>query len=114
MGYCTEEQATQILAAIEQQDQWDHNQMPTEAEALKIFTKAYRRLLELGWKEIMYHPKDGSTFEVIEPGSTGIFPCQFWEQPTRGSFWIMEDGGCPSHPVLFRRLPSQSAGSRDV
>lgn len=109
MGYCTEEQAAALIAHFDRQKQWDKNQMPTEQDAIEVFFKAYQRLKDFGWKEIIYHPKDGSTFQVIEPGSTGIFPCQYWEKPTRGSFWILEDGGCPSHPVLWRPLPESDS-----
>lgn len=104
MGLATKEQAAELIALLDRQKQWSVDAMPTEKEALQVFSRAYERLKEFGWKEIPYHPKDGSTFEVIEPGSTGIFPCQYWESPTRGSFWIQQDGGCPSHPVLWRPL----------
>lgn len=107
MGYATQEQAEAIFKAIEADRQRSVEQMPDVDAALWVFHRAYRRLIELGFKEIIYHPKDGSTFEVIEPGSTGIFPCQYWEEPTRGSFWIQEDGGTPSHPVLWRPLEKQ-------
>lgn len=105
MGYATEEQARQILEAIEADKALSIEQMPDVDAALRVFHRAYVRLKELGFKDIIYHPKDGSTFEVIEPGSTGIFPCEYWEKPTRGSFWIQEDGGTPSHPVLWRPIP---------
>lgn len=105
MGYATEEQATAIIKALDADKAKRIDEMPDIDAALRVFARAYRRLIELGFREIIYHPKDGSTFEVIEPGSTGIFPCEFWESPTRGSFWIQQDGGTPSHPVLWR--PSQ-------
>ena len=104
MGYATEEQARQIMAALDADKAKGIDEMPDIEHALRVFTRAYRRLIDLGFREIIYHPKDGSTFEVIEPGSTGIFPCQFWTEPTRGSFWIMQDGGSPSHPVLWRAI----------
>lgn len=113
MGYCTEEQAAKMLEYFEREKRWSVEEMPDVQKALEVFTKAYRRLIELGFKEIIYHPKDGSTFEVIEPGSTGIFPCQYWEQPARGSFWIMEDGGCPSHPVLWRPTSARTRAQHE-
>lgn len=102
MGYATKEQAAQIIAALDADKAKRIDEMPDIPHALRVFTRAYRRLIELGFKEIIYVPKDGSTFEVIEPGSTGIFPCNWQEEPARGSFWIHEDGGSPSHPVLWR------------
>lgn len=75
----------------------------TERRAIIQMMEAWTRLRELGWKEIMYAPRDRTTFEVIEPGSTGIHPCQHWEEPTRGSFWVLEPGDAlPSHPILWR------------
>jgi hypothetical protein len=112
MGYATEEQADAIIKALDADKAKRIDEMPDVDSALRVFTRSYRRLIELGFKEIIYHPKDGSTFEVIEPGSTGIFPCEFWESPTRGSFWIMQDGGCPSHPVLWR--PTQGKRADEV
>jgi hypothetical protein len=104
MGYATEEQARQIFEALEADKAKRIDEMPDVEHALRVFTRAYRRLIELGFKEIPYHPKDGSTFEVIEPGSTGIHSCEYWETPTRGSFWI--EGDSPSHPVLWRPAKS--------
>lgn len=103
MGLITPEQADDLMKALDRTREWDHNQMPTEEATLAIFAKAYRRLKDFGWREIMYHPQDETVFEVLEPGSTGIFKCTWQKEPARGSFWIQEDGGSPSHPVLFRR-----------
>lgn len=105
MPIATAEQIAELNAHLAQQKKWDHENMPDLETALMVFAKAYRRLKDFGFQDIIYHPKDGGTFEVIEPGSTGIFPCQYWETPTRGSFWIMQDGGCPSHPCLWRPAP---------
>lgn len=60
--------------------------------------------------DAIYCPKDGSTFEIIEVGSTGIFRAHYHgEWPTGG--WLAEDGGdlWPSHPCLFRLLPEAQA-----
>lgn len=109
MGHCTEEQAREILVSLEEMKKLRVDQMPTEEAALDVFMAAYTRLKDLGWREIIYVPKDGTTFEVIEPGSTGIFRCHWQQTPPRGSFWIEEDGGSPSHPVLWRP-PAQRRG----
>lgn len=107
MGYATEEQAAAIIRALDADKAKRIDEMPDIDAALRVFTRAYRRLIELGFKEIIYAPKDDSTFEVIEPGSTGIFKCNYEESPTRGSFWIQEEGGCPSHPVLWRPVTEE-------
>lgn len=39
---------------------------------------AFRGLIdEHGWKEIMYAPKDGTVFEVVSVGSTGIHEARY-------------------------------------
>ena len=43
-----------------------------EMAALLKFFEAYQELKRLGWNDIMYCPKDGTHFDAIEVGSTGI------------------------------------------
>lgn len=70
----------------------------TRVQIEKMFA-AYDELRKLGWREAVFCPKDGTVFEVIEPGSTGIHDCRYeGEWPTGG--WWVEDG--PSYPILFR------------
>ena len=77
--------------------------MPTENDAISAMWSGYQRLKELGWKEAIYCPKDGSVFEVIEVGSTGIFDCSYSGEWPKG-VWLLQDHGdlYPSRPVLFR------------
>lgn len=51
--------------------------MPTAEDALRSLNKAYVRLTELGWRDSVYCPKDGTVFEVIEAGSLGIHDCSY-------------------------------------
>ena len=77
--------------------------MPDEWSALEVLFAAYKRLQELGFREAMYCPKDGSIFDAIEAGSTGIHPCNYRGTWSDGNFWIHEDGDLwPSRPILFR------------
>lgn len=77
--------------------------MPTERDAVRLMWHAYQRLTELGWDHIMYCPKDGSTFDAIEAGSTGIHACRYMGEWPDGSWWIAEAGDLwPAHPILFR------------
>lgn len=84
--------------------------MPTENEAISIFFDAHQRLKELGWQEAIYCPKDGSTFHVIEPGSTGIHVASYQGEWPDGSWWVhCEDGDmCPSHPCLWKPIGQAS------
>jgi hypothetical protein len=107
-GKLTKEGAEQLLNAAKKQQQWRADMMPSIDDALSMMTQAYHRLKELGWREAMYCPKDGSTFEVIECGSTGIFNCHYNGKWPNG-WWISEDGDLwPSHPVLWRPTPDTS------
>lgn len=81
--------------------------MPTEQDALNVMWDAFSRLRSLGWREIMYCPKDGSTFLVIEPGSTGIFECTYQGDWPTGTWWTLDAGDqWPSRPILFKPKPS--------
>lgn len=82
-------------------------EMPTEKEALATMFDAYHRLQELGWREACYCPKDGSTFNVIEPGSTGIHKAHYLGGWPDGTFWLEDSGDLwPSSPVLYREATS--------
>lgn len=76
--------------------------MPTEQDAIKVMFSAYQRLKELGWREAMYCPKDGSHFDVIEAGSTGIHDCNYQGEWPKGSWWIFDGDVWPASPILFR------------
>jgi len=80
-----------------------------EAALLKMFD-AYQELKQLGWNDSMYCPKDGSWFDAIEAGSTGVNDCKYEGSWPTGHWWVASDGDLwPSHPILFRKrepLPS--------
>lgn len=71
------EEAKEIWERAERRQKERAERLPDEQTALKVMFDAYDRLKELGWSEAVYCPKDGSSFEVIEPGSTGIFRCHY-------------------------------------
>ena len=81
--------------------------MPTEKEAIAVMFDAWQRLKELGWREAMYCPKDGTFFDAIEAGSTGIHNCCYQGEWPTGSYDIYDAGDIwPSHPILFRPRPA--------
>ena len=47
--------------------------MPTSQAALSSICSARTRLQELGWRDGIYCPKDGSEFAVCQVGSTGMW-----------------------------------------
>jgi hypothetical protein len=84
--------------------------MPTEKDALNAMHEAYTRLCELGWREAIYCPKDGTWFQAIEAGSTGVFQCQYSGEWPNGSWWIADaDDLWPAHPILHKLSPEDEA-----
>lgn len=64
-----------ILKLCDEKKKKRISEMPTEQDAIHHLYRAYQRLVDLGWKEIIYCPKDGSSFKAIEVGSTGVWEC---------------------------------------
>lgn len=78
-------------------------QMPTEFDCLRVMTQAHLRLKDLGWREACYAPKDGSYFDAIEPGCSGIQECCYLGEWPRGTFFASYGGDLwPCRPSLFR------------
>lgn len=93
-----------ILAAADAAKHKRAESMPTVQDALVVMSEAYRRLHDLGWREAMYCPKDGSRFEVIEAGSSGIHVAHYNGKWPNG-WWIADAGDLwPSHPILWRPI----------
>ena len=72
--------------------------LPTEEVCIREMVECWARLKELGWKEAMYAPKDGSRIDVIEPGCSAVL--DGWRDE-KGRFWSGEEGW-PVTPTLFR------------
>lgn len=101
----TRAEADVLLARLESEDERRKALMPDEKSALRMMMDAYTRLKDMGWNDAVYCPKDGRTFEVIEPGSTGIHSCIYTGEWPTGSWWVFGNGDMyPSRPVLFRTL----------
>jgi hypothetical protein len=99
----TESEAASLWAECEAEQAKRAADMPTEQDAIKAMFSAWLRLKELGWKEAIYCPKDGSTFKAIEPGSTGIFDCSYEGEWPKGSWWCYANNDVyPSRPTLFK------------
>ena len=78
--------------------------MPDEQSAIKALNDAYTRLLDFGWQAPQYAPKDGSTLDLLELGSTGIHAGQYDGEWPTGRWWLFcEDGDMYSvRPAMAR------------
>lgn len=74
-----------------------------ERRALLSMFTAYDNLRRMGWRDAIYCPKDGTVFEAIEAGSTGIHDCHYHGEWPNGHWWVHTDNDLyPSRPILFR------------
>ena len=73
----TRAEADAIFAAADKAIKDRAERMPDERSAILAMQSAYTRLEELGWSDAIYCPKDGSHFQAIEAGSTGIHDCSY-------------------------------------
>jgi len=106
----SEGEAADLWGHIEAEDARRKALMPTEESARKLFFDAYQRLKEFGWNDAVYCPKDGSTFDAIEPGSTGVHSCHYDGEWPKGSWWVFADNDVwPSHPALWRATKKEGA-----
>lgn len=80
--------------------------VPSDAEqaAIQRLFEAYQELKRLGWNDAIYCPKDGTHFESIEVGSTGIHDTNYQGKWPDGSWWIFDGDVWPAHPCLFKML----------
>lgn len=107
--------ATFTLTEEQKQALWDSAmkakaeravRLPDEAACLRALMDGFSRLKELGWRDAVYAPTDGTPLVLIEAGSTGIH--QGYRDDER-RFWIEGDSDIwPSRPILFR-VPPPSA-----
>jgi len=99
-------QAEAIWRESERRNKERAARLPDEKSAIGAMFDAYDRLRELGWSDAIYCPKDGTHFQVIEPGSTGIFDANYQGEWPNGSWWLYDENDIsPCRPVLFRRYP---------
>jgi hypothetical protein len=99
----------QLLAEIERDKAQRAAEMPAVKDCLNVMLQAKQRLRELGWNDGIYAPKDGTLFEVIEFGSTGVFNCRYDGEWPDGH-WMTSDGRdlypSSSAPLMFRPKPN--------
>ena len=106
----TKEQAEQLMQEIDAKKAEIAARRPDERSCLIAMTEAFHRLKDFGWREAIYCPKDGTPFDAIEAGSSGVHPCHYEGSWPTGSWWVADDGDIwPSHPILFRPTPKGPA-----
>ncbi len=99
----TPEQAERLWQHVERKTAERREKYPDEKTCIHAIADAIQRLEELGWSDAIYCPKDGSLFEVIEAGSTGIHQCSYEGKWPDGRWWILDDNDMwPSRPILYR------------
>src|ERR1700677_1690483 len=109
----TRAQADELLALADAQQEKRAADMPTVEDALRTMTGAFERLKELGFSEAIYCPKDGSQFDAIEAGSSGIHRCHYSGEWPDGHWWIASHGDLwPSRPILYRLDPEAAEAKK--
>ncbi len=100
----SEDEAEALWEKVQADDADRKARIPDEQTALRLMMDAYIRLKDLGWNDIDYCPKDGSWFDSISVGSTGIHQCHYEGKWPSGR-WLVADGGdlWPSRPALYRK-----------
>lgn len=84
--------------------------MPDEQSAIKALFDAWYRLKDFNWNDPSYCPKDGSRFNILELGSTGIHTGYYQGEWPKGSWWVEDAYDLyPSHPALFKLFPEDQA-----
>lgn len=84
--------------------------MPSLNATLAVLWEAYQRLREMGFNDGIYCPKDGSEFEVVQIGSTGIFKCTYSGEWPDGHAMVQDGHDIyPQHPggLLWRKPKGQ-------
>lgn len=85
----------EMWAAIKRSNAEDDASMPDTFAALIAMNRARSRLEKFGWKSGVYCPKDGSSFAVIQFGSTGIFAGGYVGTWPDGDIWIADETAAP-------------------
>lgn len=87
--------------------------MPTVEDALKQIAGAMQRLDDLGFRDAIYAPKDGTVVDLIEAGTAIVLSGHYMSYGPGGCFFVHCEGDLwPSNPILFRprTAPEQAGG----
>jgi hypothetical protein len=99
----TQSEAETLWEAAMESKRKRNERLPDERAAISAMCDAFTRLKDFGWRDAIYCPKDGTHFQAIEVGSTGIHECYYGGAWPDGHWWIVDRHDTyPSRPVLFR------------
>lgn len=101
--HLTPEQGAALMAAVEAAQRKRAENMPATVDALREVCRAKSRLRDLGWRDGITCPKDGSEFVVVEWGSTGIFTGVYSGEWPRGLLHVEDDLAQPQ-AVMWKPL----------
>jgi hypothetical protein len=104
------------LAALDEARERRNDLMPDEQAALRVLYMAWERLKDFGWNDPVYCPKDGTEFDVIELGSTGIFSGRYEGKWPEGHWELMDDRDVyptSRQPAMFRLRKVRVPAYRD-
>lgn len=101
-----------LWAAAEKAQADRAERMPDEQAAIRAFFDAQTRLKELGWRDGVHIPRDGTMVKVIQIGSTGIFDCDCrgeWPDCTWTTYDEHDAYPSSQHPAFFKLNPEDQA-----
>ena len=98
---CTDEDLSAGGYVAQRDPSMRHEPTAEEGEHLRAIARGVHALRKLGWRQIMYAPKDSSRMLLVEPGSSGIHEGYRDEI----SFWICDGDVWPSDPILWKAKP---------
>lgn len=98
----TAEDASALQNTIMKAKQARIDAMPTEADALRQFFEAVKRLEDLGWRNPMYLC-DAGECDMIELGSTGVHRGAYSGKWPHGNWWYRDEMDT-ARPYLVRAL----------
>lgn len=89
-----------ILREAEEQKAARAEQLPTEQDCIRMMVQCRLRLLDLGWRDGMFAPREGE-FEGINAGYRGPVICQHLGS---GGFFTADGGDWwpTPRPIVFR------------
>ena len=92
-----------LWSEIEENEKKRAEKMPDEKSAINQLHEAYLRLIDFGWKEMAFCPKNQSMFTALEIGSKAIVRCRSMHKDGKRCYWIFDGDFWPVNPVLWRR-----------